>query len=250
MTMIEEFYQRMAALMAQNESNLLAKIEELARKTDEQARTNNHRLDRLEEHLHVGQGVEDAAAQTSGLEAPLGVTQRTSSPVERAAPQVATTAPEIVDRPPPRTAIMDGLTREVFLEWERRLLDKERDLDRERREFQLSSRGVASSLSRPDLGSLNYDYHRRPQQTAFPEPPRVPNPGPVPLLSERPTQCTRAHANVAPEVPTSNFMLRRPPSLETDHPVSYVISSRDNVPHFKGEVSACDPLKRNREIES
>lgn len=76
MTMIEEFYQRMAALMAQNESNLLAKIEELARKTDEQARTNNHRLDRLEEHLHVGQGVEDEAAQTSGLEAPLGVTQR------------------------------------------------------------------------------------------------------------------------------------------------------------------------------
>jgi len=171
MTMIEEFYQRMAALMAQNESNLLAKIEELARKTDEQARTNNHRLDRLEEQLHVGQGVEDAAAQTSGLEAPLGVTQRTSSPVERAAPQVATTAPEVVDRPPPRTAIMDGLTREVLLEWERRLLEKERDLDRGRREFQQSSKGVASSLSRPDLGSLNYDYHRRPQQTVFPEPP-------------------------------------------------------------------------------
>lgn len=39
MTMIKESYYRMAALMAQIESNVLAKIDELARKTDEQAQT-------------------------------------------------------------------------------------------------------------------------------------------------------------------------------------------------------------------
>jgi len=109
MAMIEEFYQRMAALMAQNESNLLARIDELARKTDEQARSNSHRLDRLEERLHFGRGSEDAEAQTSGLEAPQSVAQRTSSPIERTAPQVATTAPEVAERPP-RPLITEGLT--------------------------------------------------------------------------------------------------------------------------------------------
>lgn len=45
-------------------------------------------------------------------------------------------------------------------------------------------------------------------------------------------------------------MRRGPTSLEIDHPISYVIGSRDNVLHFKGKVSACDPLRRNQEIES
>lgn len=41
-------------------------------------------------------------------------------------------------------------------------------------------------------------------------------------------------------------MPRGPISLKTDH----VISSHDSVPHFKDEVSTCDPLNRNKEIES
>lgn len=43
--------------MAQNESNFPARIDELAKKTDG----------------YLGQGSEDAAAQTSGLEAPQNV---------------------------------------------------------------------------------------------------------------------------------------------------------------------------------
>jgi len=245
MAMIEEFYQRMAALMAQNESNLLARIDELARKTDEQARSNSHRLDRLEERLHFGRGSEDAEAQTSGLEAPQSVAQRTSSPIERTAPQVATTAPEVAERPP-RPTITEGLTREVLLEWERRLAQREKELEREKREFQQNSRGVASSLSYPDLGHNSHENHRPYLPNGFPEPVRVPNPISAPVLSERPSRyMRRAPATVTPEGPIPG-----PTSLETDHPISYIISSRDNVPHFKGEVSACDPLKRNQEIES
>ncbi|XP_042893714.1 uncharacterized protein LOC122267671 [Penaeus japonicus] len=241
----------MATLMAQNEQNLLARIEELAQKSDEQARESSDRLDRLEERLHIGHASGEAAAQTSELGATCSA-QEALGPAERITPQATAAVPEAVDRPPIATAT-EGLTRETLLEWERRLNRKERELEKERRELQLNPLGLASSLAHADPGPNARDFYRRPQQNAYiPDTARRPTiVSAPPILSGEPfnDSVRRAPTVVHPERTTPDF-IRRVPTSESDHTISYVISSRDNVPHFKGEISACDPLKRNQEIES
>lgn len=59
--------------------------------------------------------------------------QRASSPIERALFEQHLRWQ--------RTTITEGLTREFLLEWERRLVEKERDLDRERWKVQQNFRG-------------------------------------------------------------------------------------------------------------
>lgn len=42
---------------------------------------------------------------------------------------------------------------------------------------------------------------------------------------------------------------QQPSSLVSGEFMPYLVS-RDSIPHFKGETSACEPLKRNQEVES
>ncbi|ROT68899.1 hypothetical protein C7M84_012961 [Penaeus vannamei] len=73
--------------------------------------------------------------------------------------------------------------------------------------------------------------HFREARQTFPEP--------APRLS------TPVHR----DEPAEDHLRHQQPSLISRDVIPYLVS-RDSIPHFKGETSACEPLKRNQEVES
>ncbi|ROT85924.1 hypothetical protein C7M84_003759 [Penaeus vannamei] len=51
------------------------------------------------------------------------------------------------------------------------------------------------------------------------------------------------------EETAEDHLRNQQPSLVSRDVIPYLVS-RDSIPHFKGETSACEPLKRNQEVES
>ncbi|ROT84306.1 hypothetical protein C7M84_022510 [Penaeus vannamei] len=220
-TMMEEMLQRITDLVAQNREELLRRMEEIAR-------TSEDRLQRLEDQLQERTAPAEAVvSRSNGSQVP--------SAVQPEEPPADAPLPCTREATSPRTArpsspIHHVATREDLQEWQRQLEERERRLQRQERALQNQQ---LPGYRREEEAQPGSSYMREARQT-FPEP--------APRLS------TPVRPRYRDE-PAEGHLRHQLPSLVSRDVIPYLVS-RDSIPHFKGETSACEPLKRNQEVES
>ncbi|ROT78931.1 hypothetical protein C7M84_002327 [Penaeus vannamei] len=217
--MMEEMLQRMTDLVAQNR--------ELLRRMEEIARTSEDRLQRLEDQLQERTAPAEAVvSRSNGSQVP--------SAVQPEEPPADAPLPCTREATSPRTArpsspIHHVATREDLQEWQRQLEERERRLQRQERALQNQQLPGYRRRKKHSLGFLTCVRLDR-------------------LFPSQPQDCHSVRPRYRDE-----------PAEDTSTPAALVtrlrefmpyLVSRDSIPHFKGETSACEPLKRNQEVES
>ena len=112
-------------------------------------------------------------------------------------------------------------------------------------------RGTEGAQSSTSGDSLDVNVSTRPpSRESYEATPEPSNPGSSHSWGRRaPSYETgRSNNHHSTGVPQTNAPTTQN-STSSPGPYPYIVT-RENVPHFKGEVSACEPLRRNQEIES
>lgn len=244
--MMEEIQERMTRM----EERMMTMMEDFCR-------SQGDRLSRLEERLANTSAPAPSVEDVRGSGTDSAATNVVVPPLVPSDPTVRTPSVEL----PPSQSQPQGSDLLSQLQQQLRARDQELAVLKQQLE-RLSSLGRTSELSTGESARqlpLYPSDHQLPSrkpshQVLLPEFRRH---NPQQIVSEAPLQETtiprpvplRSHQEAGgPSLPSSDPILQ-PQHGSWQPTVSYVLP-REPVPHFKGETTANDPLKRNHEVES
>ncbi|ROT84305.1 hypothetical protein C7M84_022509 [Penaeus vannamei] len=142
----------------------------------------------------------------------------------------------------PSSPIRQTATREDLQEWQRQLEERERRIQRQEQALFHSQPSGRQPPAYRRMEAAQGDLLAHPRSPSHFREARQTFPEPAPRLS------TPVHPRYRDE-PAEDHLRHQQPSLISRDVIPYLVS-RDSIPHFKGETSACEPLKRNQEVES